>query len=312
MLDTPDTTLNVRDVPTLTPEMSFSSYMESIRRFPVLEPQEEYDLAMRYKHEGDEASAHRLVTSHLRLVAKIASQYRRYGLPMADLVSEGNLGLMRAVQKFEPEKGFRLATYAMWWIKASINEFVLSQWSMVKMGSDAVQKRLFYNLRKVKAKLGLYEDSDMAPDDVARIAEELNVGHDHVINMNRRLMSRDSSLNAPVSTDIETERMDMLIDDNPTQEDTYAAYEERTLGRQLIGEGLSALNQREREIIQARRLVDDPMTLEDLGKRYGVSRERVRQIENRAFQKMQGAIKAAATRLRAPIAQGLDLIPHAV
>ncbi|EKV26282.1 RNA polymerase sigma factor RpoH [Caenispirillum salinarum AK4] len=311
MVDT-DTTLNVRDIPTLTPEMSFSSYMDSIRRFPVLEPQEEYDLAMRYKYQGDEKAAHRLVTSHLRLVAKIASQYRRYGLPMADLVSEGNLGLMRAVQKFEPEKGFRLATYAMWWIKASINEFVLSQWSMVKMGSDAVQKRLFYNLRKVKANLGLYEDSDMAPEDVARIAEELNVGRDHVVNMNRRLMARDSSLNAPVSSDIETERMDMLVDENPTQEDTYASFEERTLGRQLIGEGLAALNQREREIIQARRLADDPVTLEDLGKRYGVSRERVRQIENRAFQKMQGAIKAAATRLRAPIAQGLDLLPHAV
>ncbi|GAA0571564.1 RNA polymerase sigma factor RpoH [Caenispirillum bisanense] len=302
----------MKDIPVLTPEMSFSSYVESIRRYPVLEPREEYDLAMRFKHQGDEAAAHRMVNSHLRLVVKIASQYRRYGLPMADLVSEGNLGLIRAVQKFEPEKGFRLATYAMWWIKASINEFVLSQWSLVKMGSDAVQKRLFYNLRKVKAQLGLYEDSDMTPEDVARIAEELSVGSDHVVNMNRRLMARDSSLNAPVSGEIETERMDLLMDDAPNQEDTYAAFEERTLGRQLISEGLAALNDREREIIQARRLVDDPMTLEDLGKRYGVSRERVRQIENRAFQKMQGAIKLAAARLKAPIAQGLDLLPAPV
>ncbi|MGE4280976.1 MAG: RNA polymerase sigma factor RpoH [Magnetospirillum sp.] len=266
-------------------------YMREIRDFPVLEPEQEYMLAKRWVDYEDTEAAHQLVTSHLRLVAKIAMGYRHYGLPMADLISEGNLGLMRAVKKFEPERGFRLATYAMWWIKASLNEFVLNSWSLVKIGTLAAQKKLFFNLRKVKTKLRLMDQTELAPADVAAIAKELDVSENDVVNMNRRMGGRDSSLNTPVG-ESGTEIIELLPDDVDDQETGLAKREELSKGRKLIAGALDHLNDREREIFVERRLRDDPLTLEELGARYGVSRERIRQIEVKAFEKVRAVVTA--------------------
>ncbi|MCA1906807.1 MAG: RNA polymerase sigma factor RpoH [Magnetospirillum sp.] len=266
-------------------------YMREIRDFPVLEPEQEYMLAKRWVDYQDTDAAHQLVTSHLRLVAKIAMGYRHYGLPMADLISEGNLGLMRAVKKFEPERGFRLATYAMWWIKASLNEFVLNSWSLVKIGTLAAQKKLFFNLRKVKAKLRLMDQVELAPADVAAIAKELDVSETDVVNMNRRMGGRDSSLNTPVG-ESGTEIIELLPDDVDDQETGLAKREELSKGRKLIAGALDQLNEREREIFVERRLRDNPLTLEELGARYGVSRERIRQIEVKAFEKVRAVVTA--------------------
>ncbi|MCA1941054.1 MAG: RNA polymerase sigma factor RpoH [Caenispirillum bisanense] len=284
-------------LPVVASEDGLAGYMERIKRYPLLDPEQEYMLAVRYRDEADQAAAHMLVTSHLRLVAKIAMGYRYYGLPVSDLIAEGNLGLMRAVKKFEPEKGFRLATYAMWWIKASINEYVLNSWSLVKVGTVAAQKKLFFNLRRMKAKLGVYEEGDMGPENARAIAEELNVSEADVVDMNRRLSRQDASLNLPVGEDGDLQRQDLLVDDGPNQETMLAEAEERRLGRQLLRDALSGLNDRERHIILERRLRSQPTTLEELGRHYGISRERVRQIENRAFTKLQTAVRAAATAL---------------
>ncbi|MBI2241894.1 MAG: RNA polymerase sigma factor RpoH [Magnetospirillum gryphiswaldense] len=266
-------------------------YMREIRDFPVLEPEQEYMLAKRWVDYEDTDAAHQLVTSHLRLVAKIAMGYRHYGLPMADLISEGNLGLMRAVKKFEPERGFRLATYAMWWIKASLNEFVLNSWSLVKIGTLAAQKKLFFNLRKVKTKLRLLDQVELAPADVTAIATELGVSENDVVNMNRRMGGRDSSLNTPVG-ESGTEIIELLPDEVDDQETGLAKREELSKGRKLIAGALDHLNDREREIFVERRLRDNPLTLEELGERFGVSRERIRQIEVKAFEKVRAIVTA--------------------
>lgn len=270
---------------------SLSKYLREIRDFPVLEPEQEYMLAKRWIDYEDTKAAHQLVTSHLRLVAKIAMGYRHYGLPMADLISEGNLGLMRAVKKFEPERGFRLSTYAMWWIKASLNEFVLNSWSLVKIGTLAAQKKLFFNLRKVKTKLRLLDQVELAPADVTAIATELKVSETDVINMNRRMGGRDSSLNMPVGEG-GTEIIELLPDDAEDQETGYGKREELVKGRKLIATALDSLNEREREIFVERRLRDQPLTLEELGARYNVSRERIRQIEVKAFDKVRAIVSA--------------------
>jgi RNA polymerase sigma-32 factor len=274
--------------------------MEAIKRYPLLQPQEEMELAVLYRHQGDENAGQCLVTSHLRLVAKIAMGYRFYGLPVSDLISEGNLGLLRAVQKFEPEKGFRLATYAMWWIKASINEYVLNSWSLVKVGTVAAQKKLFFNLRKLKAKVGVYEDGDLTPEQATMIAEELNVPVAEVHSMNRRLSRQDASLDVPVGEEGDLSRMDLLTDERANQEVVLAEKQERSLGSRLLKDAMQTLNDRERHILTQRRLRTAPITLEDLGKEYGISRERVRQIENRAFEKLQTAVRKAAAALENP------------
>lgn len=279
-------------VPAISADDSgLSKYLREIRDFPVLEPEQEYMLAKRWIDYEDTAAAHQLVTSHLRLVAKIAMGYRHYGLPMADLISEGNLGLMRAVKKFEPERGFRLSTYAMWWIKASLNEFVLNSWSLVKIGTLAAQKKLFFNLRKVKTKLRLLDATELAPADVRAIAKELGVSETDVVNMNRRMGGRDSSLNTPVG-ESGAEIIELLPDDSDDQETGLAKHEELSKGRKLIAQALGSLNEREREIFVERRLRDDPMTLEELGTRFGVSRERIRQIEVKAFEKVRALVSA--------------------
>jgi RNA polymerase sigma-32 factor len=298
-------------LPAVSEEGGLSRYLTEIKRFPMLPAEEEYALAVRLRDEGDREAAHKLVTSHLRLVAKLAMGYRHYGLPVSDLIAEGNLGLMKAVKKFEPERGFRLATYAMWWIKASINEYILNSWSLVKVGTVAAQKKLFFNLRRLKAKLGVYEEGDMTPEIVAKIAEELKVSEDDVIMMNRRLAGPDSSLNVAVGEDQSMDRVDLLVDDGANQEDLYAAHEEKSLGNQLLRDALETLTERERHIITARRLSSDPVTLEELGGEYGVSRERVRQIENRAFEKLQAAVKKAARALndREPRMAALSAVP---
>jgi len=272
-------------------DSGLSKYLREIRDFPVLEPEKEYMLAKRWIDYEDTEAAHQLVTSHLRLVAKIAMGYRHYGLPMADLISEGNLGLMRAVKKFEPERGFRLSTYAMWWIKASLNEFVLNSWSLVKIGTLAAQKKLFFNLRKIKTKLRLLDQVELAPADVTAIATELNVSETDVINMNRRMGGRDSSLNMPVG-ESGTEIIELLPDDTDDQEIGYGKREELSMGRKLIATALDSLNEREREIFIERRLRDQPLTLEELGARHGVSRERIRQIEVKAFDKVRAIVSA--------------------
>ncbi|OAN44418.1 RNA polymerase sigma factor RpoH [Magnetospirillum moscoviense] len=277
---------------------SLTKYMRDIRVFPVLEAGEEYMLAKRWVDYQDTEAAHKLVTSHLRLVAKIAMGYRHYGLPMADLISEGNLGLMRAVKKFEPEKGFRLATYAMWWIKASLNEFVLNSWSLVKIGTLAAQKKLFFNLRRIKAKLQLFEGSDLAPEHVKAIATELSVAESDVVAMNGRMGGRDSSLNIVVG-ESQTEIIDLLPDDTDNQEIALAKREELSIGKKLIAGALDVLNEREREVFTERRLKDDPLTLEELGARYGVSRERIRQIEVKAFEKVQAFVMAGFRPVKA-------------
>ena len=290
-------------LPTLTAETGLSRYLEEIRRFPMLEPQEEYMLAKSWREHGDREAAHRLVTSHLRLVAKIAMGYRGYGLPISEVISEGNVGLMQAVKRFEPEKGFRLATYAMWWIKAAIQEYILRSWSLVKMGTTANQKKLFFNLRKAKSRISALDEGDMRPDQVATIARRLGVGEQDVVDMNRRL-GGDVSLNAPIRNDGDTgEWQDWLVDDRDNQETTLTASEELDNRRQALSDALSVLNDRERRIFQARRLVDEPITLEELADEFGVSRERVRQIEVRAFEKVQKAVRNRVAAMEQPPAQ---------
>jgi RNA polymerase sigma-32 factor len=289
-------------LPILTAESGLTRYLEEIRRFPMLEPQEEYMLAKSWREHGDREAAHRLVTSHLRLVAKIAMGYRGYGLPIAEVISEGNVGLMQAVKRFEPEKGFRLATYAMWWIKASIQEYILRSWSLVKMGTTANQKKLFFNLRKAKSKISALEEGDMRPDQVKLIAKRLGVGEQDVIDMNRRL-GGDASLNTPIREDGDSgEWQDWLVDDAPSQERVLAESEELDNRRKALGEALTVLNDRERRIFEARRLSDDPITLEALAVEFGVSRERVRQIEVRAFEKVQNAVKNRIAAMESPSA----------
>jgi RNA polymerase sigma-32 factor len=281
-------------------EAGLSRYLSEIRKFPMLEPQEEYMLAKRYAEHGDSAAAERLVTSHLRLVAKIAMGYRGYGLPIGEVISEGNVGLMQAVKRFEPEKGFRLATYAMWWIKAAIQEYILRSWSLVKMGTTANQKRLFFNLRKVKGQIQALEEGDLKPEQVATIAQKLGVTEEDVISMNRRL-GGDASLNAPIRAESESgEWQDWLVDDSASQEELLAESEELDSRRALLKGALGVLNDRERRIFEARRLSEDPMTLEDLSTEFGVSRERVRQIEVRAFEKVQDAVRKAAVAMERP------------
>jgi RNA polymerase sigma-32 factor len=287
-------------LPTLTAESGLSHYLEEIRRFPMLEPQEEYMLAKSWREHGDRDAAHRLVTSHLRLVAKIAMGYRGYGLPISEVISEGNVGLMQAVKRFEPEKGFRLATYAMWWIKAAIQEYILRSWSLVKMGTTANQKKLFFNLRKAKSRISALEEGDMRPDQVATIARRLGVGEQDVVDMNRRL-GGDVSLNAPIRNDGDTgEWQDWLVDDRDNQETTLTQSEELDNRRRALSDALSVLNDRERRIFEARRLVDEPITLEELADEFGVSRERVRQIEVRAFEKVQKAVRNRVAAMEQP------------
>jgi RNA polymerase sigma-32 factor len=287
-------------VPFLTAESGLSRYLEEIRRFPMLEPQEEFMLAKRWREHGDRNAAHRLVTSHLRLVAKIAMGYRGYGLPISEVVSEGNVGLMQAVKRFEPDKGFRLATYAMWWIKAAIQEYILRSWSLVKMGTTANQKKLFFNLRKAKSKISALEEGDLRPDQVQLIAKRLGVTEQDVVDMNRRL-GGDMSLNAPIRDDGDAgEWQDWLADDSTDQETRMAESEESDNRRQALTQSLSVLNERERRIFEARRLAEEPMTLEDLAAEFGVSRERVRQIEVRAFEKVQKAVKNRIATMESP------------
>ncbi|ARQ02535.1 RNA polymerase sigma factor RpoH [Pseudorhodoplanes sinuspersici] len=290
-------------MPMITAEGGLSKYLEEIRRFPMLEPQEEYMLAKSWREHGDRDAAHKLVTSHLRLVAKIAMGYRGYGLPISEIVSEGNVGLMQAVKRFEPEKGFRLATYAMWWIKAAIQEYILRSWSLVKMGTTANQKKLFFNLRKAKSKISALNDGDLKPDQVAQIAKRLGVTEKDVVDMNRRL-GGDTSLNAPIRDDGDSgEWQDWLADESAGQEEILADNEEMDNRRSALDHALTVLNDRERRIFEARRLADDPVTLEELAEEFGVSRERVRQIEVRAFEKVQKAVKNKVAALETPKAQ---------
>lgn len=287
-------------LPILTAESGLSRYLSEIRKFPMLEPQEEFMLAKRWREHEDRDAAHKLVTSHLRLVAKIAMGYRGYGLPISEVVSEGNVGLMQAVKRFEPDKGFRLATYAMWWIKAAIQEYILRSWSLVKMGTTANQKKLFFNLRKAKSKISALEEGDLRPDQVKIIATRLGVTETDVIDMNRRL-GGDASLNAPIRDDGDSgEWQDWLVDNSPSQEHILADQEEFEDRHKALLGALSVLNARERRIFEARRLAEEPMTLEDLAAEFGVSRERVRQIEVRAFEKVQAAVKTQIARQEAP------------
>jgi RNA polymerase sigma-32 factor len=280
-------------------EGGLNRYLQEIRQFPMLAPEEEFMLAKRWKEHADSKAAERMITSHLRLVAKIAMGYRGYGLPIGEVISEGNVGLMQAVKRFEPDKGFRLATYAMWWIKASIQEYVLRSWSLVKMGTTASQKKLFFNLRKMKGQIQALEEGDLKPDQVKLIATRLGVEEQEVINMNRRL-SGDASLNAHVSADAEGEWQDWLVDDSDSQEDILADNEEASMRKEMLTKAMDKLTDRERRVFEARKLQDDPMTLEDLSKEFDVSRERIRQIEVRAFEKVQKAVKNAAQKALAP------------
>lgn len=285
--------------PTLGGEASLNRYLAEIRKFPVLTAEQEYMLAKRYAEHQDPEAAKQLVTSHLRLVAKIAMGYRGYGLPVSELISEGNIGLMQGVKKFEPDRGFRLATYAMWWIKASIQEFILRSWSLVKMGTTAAQKKLFFNLRRMKKNLDAYEDSDLHPDDVRTIATKLGVSETEVVNMNRRMMmGGDASLNVSLNEEGEGQWQDVLADEGPLQDQTVADAEEAGFRHALLVEALATLNERERHILTQRRLIDEPQTLEELSQAYDVSRERVRQIEVRAFEKLQKAMMKIATDKR--------------
>ena len=281
-------------------ESSLTQYLEEIRRFPMLEPQEEFMLAKSWREHGDRDAAHKLVTSHLRLVAKIAMGYRGYGLPISEVISEGNVGLMQAVKRFEPDKGFRLATYAMWWIKAAIQEYILRSWSLVKMGTTANQKKLFFNLRKAKSRISALDEGDMRPDQVKLIAKRLGVTEQDVIDMNRRL-GGDASLNAPIRDDGDSgEWMDWLVDDSASQESRLAESEQSENRHKALGQALGVLNDRERRIFEARRLADEPITLEELAEEFGVSRERVRQIEVRAFEKVQKAVKSQILAMENP------------
>jgi len=300
--------MTTNTLPALVSDRGLSAYMQEIKRFPILEKEEEFMLAKRLAEHDDTEAAHKLVTSHLRLVAKIAMGYRFYGLPVSDLISEGNIGLMRAVKKFDPDRGFRLATYAMWWIKAAINEYVLNSWSLVKVGTVAAQKKLFFNLRKLKAKLNVYDDGDLPLEAADAIADRLDVDRKDVLAMNGRLSRSDASLNVPVGEDGDLDRLDLLVSDAPSQEDVFAEEQERTVGNALLKDALASLNERERHIIVERRLAEDPRTLEDLGEEYGISRERVRQIENRAFEKLQAAVKTAAARLDSGTVEPMGLL----
>ena len=290
-----------RALPTIAGgSLGLSRYLEEIRKFPMLEPGEEFMLAKRWQEHADADAAEKLVTSHLRLVAKIAMGYRGYGLPIGEVVSEGNVGLMQAVKRFEPDKGFRLATYAMWWIRASIQEYILRSWSLVKMGTTAAQKKLFFNLRRTKSQLQALEEGDLKPETVKKIATKLGVTEDEVISMNRRL-GGDSSLNAPVRAEAESgEWQDWLVDDTPSQEERLVEDEELTRRRSYLRSAMSVLNDRERRVFEARRLAEDPATLEDLSEEFGVSRERIRQIEVRAFEKVQKAVTTSAKREETP------------
>ena len=290
--------------PAISPDGNLSRYLDQIRAFPMLEPNEEYMLAKAWKEKEDVAAAHQLVTSHLRLVAKIAMGYRGYGLPVADLISEGNLGMMHAVKKFEPEKGFRLATYAMWWIKAAIQEYILRSWSLVKIGTTAGQKKLFFNLRRIKGQIQAIDDGDLKPEQVTQIATQLNVTEDEVMSMNQRMAGNDRSLNVPLSRDGEGggEWQDWLQDDSLDQEATFADHEEYDARKNLMLDAMQSLNPREQRILAARRLSEPPLTLEDLATEFNISRERIRQIEVRAFEKLQKAVRDKAAALK--------LLPH--
>ncbi len=284
-----------RSLPSVGAHGGLTRYLEEIRQFPMLEPQQEYMLAKSWREHGDRDAAHELVTSHLRLVARIAMGYRGYGLPIGEVISEGNVGLMQAVKRFDPDKGFRLATYAMWWIRAAIQEYILRSWSLVKMGTTAAQKKLFFNLRKIKGQLKALDEGDLRPDQVKRIATQLGVTEEDVVSMNRRLAG-DSSLNAPVRNDAESgEWQDWLVDDTMDQETALAESEERDIRREMLNNALKGLNPRERRVFEARRLAEEPLTLEELSAEFGVSRERIRQIEVRAFEKVQRAVQKAAT-----------------
>ena len=292
--------MSSRGLPALSGEAGLSRYLTEIRKFPLLSPEDEYMFAKRWKEHEDPEAARRLVTSHLRLVAKIAMGYRGYGLPVSEIVSEGNVGLMQAVKRFDPDRGFRLATYAMWWIRASIQEYVLRSWSMVKMGTTAAQKKLFFNLRKAKNNIGAIEEGDLTPDHTATLADQLGVTETEVTEMNRRLSGGDASLNAPLRSESESEWQDWLADDTADQETRLAEREEMGDRHELLVTAMKDLTDRERDILQARRLQDEPATLEELSQKYGVSRERVRQIEVRAFEKLQRGMKDAMTTAALP------------
>jgi len=285
-------------IPAISNEGNLSSYMEQIKKFPLLEIKEEYMLAKAWKNQGDVKAAHKLVTSHLRLVAKIASGYRGYGLPISDLISEGNIGMMHAVKRFEPEKGFRLATYAMWWIKASIQEYILRSWSLVKIGTTAAQKKLFFNLKKIKSKISAIEEGDLTPEQVDKISTELSVSKKEVVSMNRRISGSDYSLNAPVTDDGQGEWQDWLEDETQNQEASFAETEEYLIKKNIMNNALQVLSEREKDIICERQLSENPLTLEDLSIRYDVSRERIRQIEAKAFEKLQNEMKSKAKEIK--------------
>jgi RNA polymerase sigma-32 factor len=284
------------NLPAPSPEQGLNRYMQEIRKFPLLEPEEEYMLAKRWVDHQDTAAAHRMVTSHLRLAAKIAMGYRGYGLPQAEVISEANVGLMQAVKRFDPEKGFRLATYAMWWIRASIQEYILRSWSLVKLGTTSAQKKLFFNLRKAKAKVGALEEGDLRPENVAQIAKDLSVTEEEVIDMNRRLSGSDASLNATVGSDGDsaTQWQDWLEDEDSDQAEAYEEKDELDARRALLAQAMTVLNDREKDVLMQRRLAEDPVTLEELSESYGVSRERIRQIEVRAFEKLQAKMRELA------------------
>ena len=284
----------------ISPDNNLGRYLDQIKKFPMLTAEDEYNLAKDWLDKNNTKAAHKLVTSHLRLVAKIAMGYRGYGLPVADLIAEGNIGMMHAVKKFDPERGFRLATYAMWWIKAAIQEFVLRSWSQVKIGTTASQKKLFFNLRKIKSKINALDDGDLSPNQVNHIAKTLDVSKDDVISMNRRMLGGDHSLNAQMNKNDgeETEWQDLLTDDRENQETLFEKHEEKTIRSKLMIDALNLLKSREKDIIIKRRLTDNPMTLEDLSQEYKVSRERIRQIENRAFEKLQEAMKLKASEIK--------------
>jgi RNA polymerase sigma-32 factor len=281
-------------LPIVPSENGVARYLRDIWRFPVLTADEEYMLALRWREHGDVDAAHKLVTSHLRLVAKIAMKYRGYGLPVADLLSEGNIGLMKAVKKFEPERGFRLATYAIWWIKAAMTEYVLRSWSLVRMGTMAAQKKMFFNLRRLKSRLEILDNGDISFDDARALAKRLNVSEEEIVDMNRRISSRDASLNTPLGEEEGMEFQDTLVDNSPSPEALAIQGDEASRRRRMLVDALKALNERERHIFVERRLKEDPVTLEELGQQYGISRERVRQLEARAFEKVQGLVRENA------------------
>lgn len=296
----------------IAPEGNLTRYLQEIRKFPMLTPEEELALSHRWRDHEDIDAAHRLVTSHLRLVAKIAMGYRGYGLPVGELISEGNVGMMQAVKRFDPDRGFRLATYAMWWIRAAIQEYILHSWSLVKMGTTAAQKKLFFNLRRLKGQMQAIDDGDLQPEQVTKIAKALSVPEQDVVNMNRRLAAPDNSLNAPVRLDGEGEWQDWLVDDTDSQETTLAEHEELSGRQALLSSALKTLNDRERHILTERRLKDEATTLEELSRQYNISRERVRQIEVRAFEKLQKAMKTQVAERRQAVRPSTGLPAHSL